>query len=126
MKYGVLRGNGLKNNEIFDRGSPKNRDGCFEPYALLKETFAKFGVQLETSDKGGRSLVDFEIHQDCQQDVCAGKNYLMMFETSFVQPNNGVVALLNRYNKIFKCFRAPGLIQHPALAAIPTSVEIAK
>lgn len=100
MKLAVLRGSGLVDNIIFDRGSPANRDDCFAPYALMKENFASRGIEVNTFDRSG-PCVQFELHQDVQ--LCSGvvPAYLMMFETPQVFPANGFTPNYQAYRKIF-------------------------
>jgi hypothetical protein len=101
MIYALLRGAGLKNNVIFDKLSPSNRDNCFAPYALLREKFLEFDIRISTADYQTRREMAFELHQDVQQNSASRHNYLLMFETEFVKRKNGQKALWNKYKKIF-------------------------
>lgn len=101
MKFGVLRGNGLTRNIVFDRSSPANRDDCFAPYALMKERLGALGYELNTADLAKADGIQFELHQDVQEDTLSSFNYLLMLETEFVRPENGVPANWAKYRKIF-------------------------
>lgn len=101
MKFAVLRGNGFVNNGIFDRRNPGNRDDCYEPYALLKERFLAAGIELNTADIGGAAAAAFELHQDVQRGTDGDGNFLLMLETQFVCPPNGVPQNWAKYRKIF-------------------------
>lgn len=101
MKFAVLRGNGLKNNVIFDRLSPENRDDCFAPYALLRDKFLSVDTRIDTTDQPRNHELAFELHQDIQPESEAGHNYLLMFETEFIKTEHSDRALWHRYKKIF-------------------------
>lgn len=101
MKSALLRGNGLVKNIIFDAASTNNRDDCFAPYVMLKNAFESAGILIETADMGEAQHPIFELHQDVQQETHADRNYLLMFETKFVKPENGSPARQARYRKIF-------------------------
>ena len=101
MKYASLRGNGLEKNEIFNLKSKSNRDNCFQPYAKLREKLLEKNIELNTADLNKNNLVSFELHQDFQSTSDSKTKYLMMFETDFVFPENGVVKNLEGYRKIF-------------------------
>ena len=101
MKTGVLRGNGLKKNIIFDRSHPANRDDCFAPYAGLKQEFHRRGIDINTVDEANGAALDFELHQDVQPTSDAAIAYLLMFETEFVKPENGDAQQWEKYRKIF-------------------------
>lgn len=101
MMSALLRGNGLVKNIIFDAASSNNRDNCFDPYVLLKKTFKSAGIQIDTSDMGVTKTPFFELHQDVQFETCVDRNYLLMFETEFVKPENKNLKEQARYRKIF-------------------------
>ena len=79
MIYASLRGNGLRNNEIFDLKSELNRDNCFEPYFRLRNKLFESGIILNTADLNYSKNVDFELHQDFQAISSSKKNYLLMY-----------------------------------------------
>ena len=99
MKIATLRGNGLLNNKIFDLDSKENRDNCFEPYVLLRNEFLKVGIILNTADLNSGVNVDFELHQDIQHQATCALNYLLMFETSYIIPENQNI--YKKYQRIF-------------------------
>ncbi|WP_421535363.1 glycosyltransferase family 10 domain-containing protein [Pseudomonas marginalis] len=101
MKVSILRAPGMRNNTIFDLGSPQNRDNCFAPYALLREELLKKNIQLQTSDIATQSPVAFELHQDVQPGSLSADKYLMLFETKFIKPENGNHKLFSSYRKVF-------------------------
>ncbi len=101
MILAVLRGPGLTENIIFDRGHFANRDDCFAPYAMMREKFSMFEVQLDTLDRAKTAEPNFEIHQDVQTTSISSINYLLMFETAFVKSENGNTDNWDKYRKIF-------------------------
>lgn len=101
MRRMVLLGAGLIENRIFDRASPANRDDCFAPYVLLRESFLAHGIELNTADVNGNAPVDVELHQDVQAGRGGATAYLMLFETPLVRPVNGSVDALSVYRRIF-------------------------
>ncbi|WP_221174519.1 glycosyltransferase family 10 domain-containing protein [Pseudomonas marginalis] len=101
MKVAILRAPGMSNNVIFDLDSPQNRDNCFAPYVLLRQKLLENNIQLNTADLAAQKIVDFELHQDVQLQSSAAVNYLMLFETKFIKPENGDLEAFSRYRKIF-------------------------
>lgn len=101
MKVAILRAPGMSNNTIFDLDSPQNRDNCFAPYALLRQKLLEKNIELNTADLAAQEALAFELHQDVQPQSSAANNYLMLFETKFIKPENGDLNALSRYRKIF-------------------------
>lgn len=100
-EFAVLRGNGLSNNNVFDRDSPANRDDCCAPFILLREKFAAAGVSIDTVDLAGGEKLAFELHQDVQAETTTAVNYLLMLETELLKLENGVPSNWEKYRKIF-------------------------
>lgn len=88
-------------NEIFDAQSPRNRDGTFDPYALLREVFLSKGIELNTADVNGDAPIAFQLHQDVQSFRGDSPAYLMLFETPQVRPANYAVDALRGYRRVF-------------------------
>jgi len=101
MSNALLRGNGLKDNAVFELSDPGNRDNCFAPYALLKARCLANGIQLQTADMAVTETTFLELHQDVQEETTAANNYLLMFETPFIKPENADSQKWKRYRKIF-------------------------
>lgn len=101
MIFGALRGNGLFENIIFNAEHVGNRDNCFAPYILLREQLLKHSFQLDTIDKASPSNLTFEIHQDVQHNSKCTTNYLLMFESRLVKPENNDPNEWAQYKKIF-------------------------
>ena len=102
MNFAILRGRGLINNLIFDRSSFANRDDCFAPYSLLKNKFLDAGFDINTADfLHLHPSPCFELHQDVQSVTSTAFTYLLLFETKFVNRDNGKLASWSKYRKIF-------------------------
>jgi hypothetical protein len=101
MKVASLRGSGLASNNIFDSNSAANRDDCFAPYVLLRSQMLEAGISLNTVDINTSNRIDIELHQDVKDITEAPLNYLLMFETVFVMPSNGVEKNREKYRRIF-------------------------
>ena len=97
----ILRGDGLILNDIFNENSKFNRDNIFDPYISLKNKLNKYGVNIWTKDFNNLGDIAFEIHQDFQNYTLSTKNYLLLFETKFIKPNNWNFDKIKKYNKIF-------------------------
>jgi alpha(1,3/1,4) fucosyltransferase len=101
MIYSVLRGDGLRQNIIFNNNALENRDNCFLPYVLLKNKLMESGIQIDTQDFSQQNSIAFEIHQDYQECSVSEVNYLMMFETDLIKKIHADVDALKKYRKIF-------------------------
>ena len=97
-----LVGDGLHGNNIFDLGSSGNRDGCFEPYVLLRKMFLKHGVELNTADVNPGEQLRFELHMDAQQGY-SGRNpaFAVLYEAPQIKSHNQKLSLLARYRRVF-------------------------
>ena len=79
----------IDQNQIFDKFHPRNRDGVFTPYILLREFFLRHGVELNTSDVNKGMPVIFEIHHDVQEFISSeSPAYLFLSETPAIRPKN--------------------------------------
>ena len=95
-------GDGLYNNNIFDLNSSGNRDGCYEPYLLLRQLLLTHGIELNTSDTFKVGKVYFELHMDAQRQVNTKVPcYAILYESPQIRPLNQIKYLLNKYCRIF-------------------------
>src|SRR3990172_5696283 len=95
-------GDGLQRNNIFDLNSSGNRDGCFEPYLLLKRVFSTYGIEINTSDVNQANRVQFELHMDAQVHVNSNVPiYVVLYEPPQIRPINQKKSLLAKYRRIF-------------------------
>ncbi|WP_162784922.1 hypothetical protein [Polynucleobacter necessarius] len=91
----------IKNNEIFDATSVKNRDNTFGPYLALKNAFEKKSITLNTSELNLSFNPQFELHQDIQKLGNANFSYLLMFETPMIRAKSASRKLLAPYRRVF-------------------------
>lgn len=100
--FANIVGDSLQRNNIFDLSSSGNRDGCFEPYLLLKRTFLTHGIEINTADVNQTSTVRFELHMDVQPHIKSNiPSYVVLYETPQIRPINQSKSLLAKYRRIF-------------------------
>ncbi|WP_322630145.1 glycosyltransferase family 10 domain-containing protein [Halothiobacillus sp.] len=97
-----------RNNSVFDSDDKTiNRDGCSEPFVLLKETFERRGVQLNTSDLVSQSEADYCLYLNYPRGrapKCRGKAYLLAMESEVIVPENWNPSNQAKFRKIFTWF----------------------
>lgn len=95
-------GDSLCNNNIFDLNLPGNRDGCYEPYLLLRQLLLTHGIELNTPDKYKAGKIHFELHMDAQLRINAkAPCYVILYESPQIRPINQSKYLLAKYRRIF-------------------------
>lgn len=95
-------GDSLHRNNIFDLNSQGNRDGCFEPYMLLRGIFLTHGIELNTPDLNTAEEAVFELHMDVRPKVSSKiPCYVMLYESPQIRPINQSKLLLTKYRRIF-------------------------
>lgn len=102
MIYGNLFCETLTENSLFDYSSPRNSDGLFTPYIVLREKLLRLGIEINTPDvNAGRSVL-FEIHMDARP---LAKNniskYLIAVESPLINKLNADVEYLKDFRRIF-------------------------
>jgi alpha(1,3/1,4) fucosyltransferase len=99
--FGSFVAAGGHNNDMFNRSSPNNRDNGFEATILLREEFARYGVELNTPDLNQNHSVAFELHLDARSTPTSVPKYLIRLETPAIHRGNGNSKLLAQYAIIF-------------------------
>ena len=100
--YANFVGDGLNDNNIFDLSSVGNRDGCYEPYFLLKRILMSQGIEINTSDINAGKKILFELHMDVQSNVRNHlPKYVILNESPQIRPSNQQKKLLAKYSRIF-------------------------
>lgn len=95
-------GDSLNRNNIFELNSQGNRDGCFEPYILLRSIFLTHGIVLNTPDLNNAEEAVFELHMDVRAKVSSKiPCYVMLYESPQIRPINQSKLLLTKYRRIF-------------------------
>lgn len=94
------------NNRQFDvLNKISNRDNCLYGWCLLKKKFREKGYDLSTQDINSPSGSQFIIYNEMPKivkDISLGKdNYLVIFESEVVRPDNWNTENHNYFKKIF-------------------------
>ena len=99
MREAIVVGEGLLQNNIFNLLDEGNRDRCYEPFALLAETFRTNGVVLKTPDMASADAA-FELHINVRPAIHTDRpKYLMLLETPLICPANAFLPV--EYRKVF-------------------------
>jgi len=95
------------NNRIFDLNDPiSNRDNCLYHYWLLKEEFKKHDIDLVTQDlQNNPEFTIFNDMPDKPPFQCGTeKNYLIIWESEIIKPNNWFKPAHAPFKKIFSWY----------------------
>ena len=102
MIYGNIFCEGFTNNSLFDFANPRNSDGLFTPYIVLREKLLEFGIELNTPDLNIGRHVSLEVHMDSRLLV---KNdalqYLIAVENPLINQLNADVEYLKKFHRVF-------------------------
>jgi alpha(1,3/1,4) fucosyltransferase len=95
-----------QSNQIFDLSSPiLNRDDCLHVFYLLRQEFAKIGINLSTSDVVNPDDCNIVIYNDMPKKMPnrldKNKSYLLLFESELIRPDNWDLEKHEYFNKIF-------------------------
>jgi hypothetical protein len=105
IKATLFTGSFYLNNRQFDMSDKiSNRDDCLYGSYLLKERFREKGIDLSTQDINPPQESKFIIYNEMPRikDVSLNKNnYLMIFESEVVRPDNWNSKSHKYFNKIF-------------------------
>jgi alpha(1,3/1,4) fucosyltransferase len=121
-----------RNNILFEPGTGPNGGEYFLPWRMLKEEFAKHGIELNTADvneaeeKKGRK-VSFELHHNAQRDVMPATSmasYAYLYEDALVRPVNAHRSTLAQYKKVFTSNEALIDGQHILRLDYPNSLTV--
>jgi hypothetical protein len=102
MRYGNIYCETFTENRLFDHSSPRNSDGLFTPYIMLREKLLQRGIEVNTPDLNAGRQVAFEIHMDGRPlaDNSLDK-YLIAVESPYINRFNGDMAYLKRFRRVF-------------------------
>jgi hypothetical protein len=93
------------NDRLFDMSDEtSNRDDCLYGFHLLKKRFEKNGIDLSTQDINSPLEAQFIIYNDLPRikDISTDKsNYLLIFESEVIRPDNWNVKNHKYFKKIF-------------------------
>lgn len=106
MKACMVVSSLYQNNKIFDLcDSVLNRDNCLLGFHLLKQKFAKIGINLATSDVCRPDDSDIVIYSEMPKKVPnmhdKNKSYLLLFESKLIKLDNWDFKKHKYFEKIF-------------------------
>lgn len=101
MKLCALTAGPHRDDEVFRAGAGPQGGEFYLPYALIRDEFARFGVELHTADRCTGRPVDFELHVNAQRRLSGRPAYAYLYEDPLVRPRNADPALLKRYRRLF-------------------------
>jgi alpha(1,3/1,4) fucosyltransferase len=113
-------------NILFEPGTGPNGGEYFVPWKMLREEFAKLGVELNTSDVNNdkRRKVSFELHHNAQRKLADIPSYAYLYEDPLVRPINGDAQHLRRYQRVFTSNENLVDNQHTLRLAYPNSLNV--
>ncbi|MCM8816245.1 MAG: glycosyltransferase family 10 [Candidatus Omnitrophica bacterium] len=115
----------LNNRQFILEDEVVNRDNCQYGAYLLKEYFAKHGVDLSTQDINPVSESDFIIYNefhDVKNIAVSKDNYLVIFESEVIRPDNWNLENHRYFKKIFTWH--DGLVDNKKYFKINFSMKI--
>ncbi|MDQ1254424.1 MAG: alpha(1,3/1,4) fucosyltransferase [Euryarchaeota archaeon] len=93
------------NNRIFDISDEIcNRDDCLYGFHLLKEKLQEKDIDLSTQDINTPSASQIILYNEMPKDISIlqnKKNYLLIFESEVIKPDNWTISYHQYFNKIF-------------------------
>jgi hypothetical protein len=102
MKYGNIYCETFTENKLFDYASPRNSDGLFTPYIMLREKLLALGIEVNTPDLNASKDVAFEVHMD-GRPLLDNKidKYLIAVENPHINKFNADVEHLKQFRRVF-------------------------
>ncbi|MBU1425728.1 MAG: hypothetical protein KKH12_08460 [Gammaproteobacteria bacterium] len=102
MIYGNIYCESITGNKLFDYSSPRNSDGLFTPYILLRDKLLQSGIEINTPDVNTDRAVSFEIHMDGRPLIDNNiRKYLIAVENPLINMLNADVEHLKSYYRVF-------------------------
>jgi alpha(1,3/1,4) fucosyltransferase len=102
MIFGNIYCENITGNKLFDYSSPRNSDGLFTPYILLRDALLRSGIEINTPDLNAGKTVSFEIHMDARPVAENGiRKYLIAVENPLINLLNADPEHLKSYHRVF-------------------------
>lgn len=125
MLYGNIYCESLSENSLFDVFSPRNSDGLFTPYIILRDKLLQQGIELNTPDINTGRDIALEVHMDGRPlDNNGIPKYLIASENPLINQFNADAAHLKNYSRVFSwneaALRYPGAV----LTMVPNVISI--
>ena len=93
-----------KNNEVFKKNSPLNRDNTFDRYIKLKEQLKIFNIDISTSDINTTEESEIIVYVNIPKSI-EFKNdklyILFLVENINIWPRNNNAKLINKFHPVF-------------------------
>ena len=123
MIFGNIYCEDILSNELFDYSNPRNGDGLFTPYILLREKLLRMGIEVNTPDVNAGRAVSFEIHMDSRPLLRNNfPKYLIAVENPMINRLNADAGYLRQFRRVFS-WNAASLI-HPGAIRIRIPVDL--
>ena len=102
MIYGNIYCETFTENKLFDYSSPRNSDGLFTPYIMLREKLLQLGIEINTPDVNMGKEVAFEVHMDGRPLLENTINkYLIAVENPHINKFNADAEYLKQFRRVF-------------------------
>jgi len=102
MIYGNIYCESFTGNKLFDHASPRNSDGLFTPYIMLREKLLALGIEINTPDLNAGKDVAFEIHMDGRPLLNNQiDKYLIAVENPHINKFNADADYLKQFRRVF-------------------------
>jgi hypothetical protein len=102
MIYGNIFCENMRENSLFDFANPRNSDGLFTPYIVLRNRLLDLGIELNTPDLNFGRNVSLEVHMDSRPLVKSGTlKYLIAVENPLINRLNADVEYLKNFHRVF-------------------------
>lgn len=98
MRYANFRLRGYRKNDCFSSVSGAHSN---TPFVMLRDTFKRRGIELNTPDVNEDREIEFEIHVDFHQSPKSKRKFLLLWEPDHVRPRNFGQLLDSGYEEIF-------------------------
>jgi alpha(1,3/1,4) fucosyltransferase len=102
MIYGNIYCENITGNKLFDHSSPRNSDGLFTPYILLRDKLLQSGIEINTPDVNAGNTVSLEIYMDARPLAENNiRKYLIAVENPLINLLNADAEHLKSYHRVF-------------------------
>jgi hypothetical protein len=102
MMLGSVWADGHSNNSFFREDDPTHRFNPTHTNRVLREAFARRGVELNTADVNAGRSVDFELHFEGRAlPASSAPRFLVALENPFINPLNADPAYFTNFRRVF-------------------------
>ncbi len=90
-----------RNDEVYVAGAGPQGGNFYLPYTMMRDRFARYGIELHTADLVPDKDLLFELHINAQHRLSGRPAYVYTYEDPLIRPVNGRRAHLLQYRKVF-------------------------